>query len=91
MGLGQLMPGTARGMGIENPFDIQQNIYGTVRYLREQMNRWGYSDRWLDLALAAYNAGPEAVERYSGIPPYNETINFVRKVKRLFQYFQYGS
>ncbi|MEW5946849.1 MAG: lytic transglycosylase domain-containing protein [bacterium] len=91
IGLGQLMPATARGMGITNPYNIQQNVYGTVRYLREQYNRWLYHDKPLDYALAAYNAGPEAVEKHRGIPPYRETIEYVKKVKRLYRLFKYGT
>lgn len=90
IGLGQLMPGTARQMGVRNPYDIEQNIYGTVRYLREQYNRWSNSDRPLDYALASYNAGPEAVKKYRGIPPYRETIDYVKKVKKLYRFFRYG-
>lgn len=86
MGLGQLMPGTARKLGVSNPFDISENIRGSVRYLREQYDRWStYGSKIAqDWALASYNAGPEAVSKYRGIPPYNETINFVSKVKRLY-------
>lgn len=86
MGLGQLMPATARELGISNPFDIRENIRGSVRYLRQQYDRWSIYGRKIaqDWALASYNAGPEAVAKYRGIPPYNETINFVSKVKRLY-------
>lgn len=90
IGLGQLMPGTARQMGIKNPRNIEQNIYGTVRYLREQYNRWAKEKTPLDYALASYNAGPEAVKKHSGIPPYRETINYVKKVKQLYKFFRYG-
>lgn len=90
IGLGQLMPGTARSMGISNPYSVDDNIYGTVRYLRTQYDRWQNTGQALDFALASYNAGPEAVARHGGIPPYNETINYVKKVKRLFNYFKYG-
>ncbi|MFH1537862.1 MAG: lytic transglycosylase domain-containing protein [bacterium] len=90
IGLGQLMPGTARQMGVRNPRDIEQNIYGTVRYLREQYNRWAREETPLDYALASYNAGPEAVAKHRGIPPYRETINYVKKVKQLYKFFRYG-
>jgi len=73
LGLAQLMPGTARDLGV-NPLDVRQNLEGGARYLRTQYDKFG---DWR-LALAAYNAGPGAVERFNGIPPYNETQNYVR-------------
>jgi soluble lytic murein transglycosylase-like protein len=75
IGLAQLMPGTAQLLGVD-PHDPQQNLEGGARYLRAQYDRFG---RW-DLALAAYNAGPEAVEQYGGIPPYAETQGYVRAI-----------
>lgn len=90
MGLGQLMPGTAKMLGVKNAFDVNQNLYGTTRYLRMQIDRWGKRDDLLDLILASYNAGPEAVEKYKGIPPYNETRSYVVKVKKLYHFFVYG-
>jgi hypothetical protein len=78
-GLGQLMPGTAAMLGVSNPFEPTQNISGTVRYLSTQLRRWNSPA----LALASYNAGPGAVQRYGGIPPYRETQEYVTYVLRL--------
>jgi len=73
LGLAQLMPGTAQYLGVD-PYDVGQNLEGGARYLREQYNTFG---TWR-LALAAYNAGPGAVEKHGGVPPYRETQNYVR-------------
>ncbi|WP_298433443.1 lytic transglycosylase domain-containing protein [uncultured Jannaschia sp.] len=75
MGLAQLMPGTARVLGV-NPNDPKQNLEGGARYLAMQYRKFG---TWR-LALAAYNAGPGAVEKHGGIPPYRETRNYVRVI-----------
>lgn len=83
IGLGQLMPGTASALGV-NPYHPEQNIEGAVRYLGYQMKRWGGSGRQMVLALASYNAGPGAVEKYGGIPPYRETIDYVNFVSALY-------
>jgi soluble lytic murein transglycosylase len=75
-GLMQLMPATARSLGVEKPLHVEQNLDGGVRYLRSLMDRYGDWSR----ALAAYNAGPRAVDRYGGIPPYAETREYVDRV-----------
>jgi soluble lytic murein transglycosylase-like protein len=78
-GLMQLMPFTARRFGVSDPFDARQNIFGGTQYLRILLDLFQGD---LSLALAGYNAGPNAVRRYGGIPPYRETRNYVREVRR---------
>jgi len=84
-GLMQLIPETARDMEVADPFDMAENIRGGSRYLRLMLDL--FEDN-LDLALAAYNAGPSAVQRYGGIPPYNETLRYVEKVKAQYSNFR---
>ena len=79
IGLGQLMPGTAEDLGVD-PFDWRANLDGSARYLVAQLETFGDAR----LALAAYNAGPDAVRQYGGIPPYRETQNHVQRVLAVF-------
>ena len=76
MGVMQLMPQTARSLGITDPFDARQNIMGGAKYLKSTLDQFGD----VTLALAAYNAGPGNVQKYGGVPPFAETQNYVRKV-----------
>lgn len=84
-GLMQLMPKTAADMDVEDPHNPEENIFGGTRYLSELMERF---ENDIKLALAAYNAGPERVEQYKGVPPFPETERFINKVMTFYKQYE---
>lgn len=84
MGLMQLMPGTAMDMGVQDPYHPVQNLKGGISYLREMLRLF---DNNLVLALAAYNAGPNAVKQYGGVPPYEETRQYIQRVLQYYSHY----
>lgn len=82
MGLMQLMPDTARDFGVADPYDPNENIHGGTAYLRQLLTKF---EERIELALAAYNAGPTAVVKYGGVPPYDETVDYVQRVVALYE------
>jgi soluble lytic murein transglycosylase-like protein len=81
-GVMQLMPATAKYLGVNDSFDARQNIFGGTRYLRTLLDTFKGD---LDLTLAAYNAGPGSVAKYGGIPPFTETQNYVRRIRNSYE------
>ncbi|MFH1122400.1 MAG: transglycosylase SLT domain-containing protein [Pseudomonadota bacterium] len=86
-GLMQLMPQTANAMDVEDTFNPEENIFGGTRYLSLMLGRFRND---ISLAVAAYNAGPESVEAYKGVPPFPETKSFVEKVLRFYKQYNTG-
>ena len=87
MGLGQLMPFTAKKHGVDDPFDVKENIRATYEYLQNEFERWDGYQHIYDYVLASYNAGAGAVKKHGGIPPFDETINYVYKVTKVYKNF----
>ncbi len=85
LGLMQIMPKNLKRLKVSDPYNPWDNIMGGTRYFKQMLHRF---EGQLPLALAAYNAGPQIVEQYRGIPPYNETQNYVRKVMRFYATFK---
>ena len=80
-GLMQLMPGTAKDMGVTDPSDPRQNIEGGTKYIKQQLDKYDS----LEEALAAYNAGPRRVDEYGGVPPFSETQKYIKDVSKYYK------
>jgi hypothetical protein len=91
MGIGQLMPGTARGLGVKNAYDPAQNIQGAVKLLQKHWLTYSKTTddfgKFISLVCAAYNAGPGAVKKYGGVPPYKETRQYIQRVSKYYSIF----
>lgn len=87
-GLMQLMPGTAKGLGVVNPYDAEQNVRGGTKMLANLLKTYGGNK---ELTLAAYNAGGGAVKKYGGIPPYGETQRYVKNVLNIYNRYKGGA
>jgi soluble lytic murein transglycosylase-like protein len=87
-GLMQIMPKTGISLGLSNPFDPQENLDVGIRHLKKLMAKY---ENNLDLALAAYNAGEMSVQKYKGVPPYPETIDYIQKIKKYYSQFSLQS
>jgi soluble lytic murein transglycosylase-like protein len=85
MGLMQLMPGTAKAMGVEDCFDPEHNIYGGVKYFKKLCVQF---DGDVKLALAAYNAGSRKVRQWNGVPPFRATRHYIQKVLKYYEIYQ---
>ncbi len=85
LGLMQLMPGTAKALSVKNVFNPENNITGGARHLKYLLNKCSGN---LDLALAAYNAGMNNVNKYNGVPPYRETLNYIKRVRQYKEYYE---